>query len=53
MKWFRMDNTEGYDENILKVMNEEMDKVYENLSEEDKNNKSYIDYLKEQILAKY
>lgn len=53
MKWFTTENTEGYSDETLKVMNEEMDKVFANLSEEDKNNKSYLDYLKEQILAKY
>ncbi len=53
MKWFRRDNTEGFDEKTLKEMNEEMDKIFSNLSEEDKENKSYLDYLQEQILAKY
>jgi hypothetical protein len=53
MEWFRSDNTEGFDEKTLKEMNSEMDKVYSNLSEEEKNNESYLDYLKEQILAKY
>ena len=53
MEWFRQDNTEGFDEKTLKEMNEEMDKIFENLSEEEKNNESYLDYLKEQILAKY
>ncbi len=52
-EWFRKDNTEGFDEKTLKVMNEEMQKQYDSLSDEDKENKSYIDYLKEQILSKY
>ena len=53
MEWFRKDNTEGFDEETLKVMNVEMQKVYDSLSEEEKENESYIDYLKEQILSKY
>ena len=53
VEWFRRDNTEGYDEKILKVMNEEMQKQYDSLSEEEKENKSYIDYLKEQILFQH
>ena len=53
MKWFRRDNTEGYSEEILKVMNVEMQKLYDSLSDEEKENGSYIDYLKEQILLKY
>ena len=53
VKWFRKDNTEGFDEKILAVMNEEMQKQYDSLSEEEKENKSYIDYLKEQILFQH
>ena len=53
MKWFRQDNTEGYDENTLKVMNVEMQKVFDSLSDEEKENESYIDYLKEQILSSH
>ena len=53
MKWFRRDNTEGYSEEILKVMNVEMQKLYDSLSDEEKENKSYIDYLKEQILFQH
>ena len=53
MEWFRKDNTEGFDEKTLKVMNIEMQKVYDSLSEEERNNKSYLDYLQEQILSKY
>jgi hypothetical protein len=52
-KWFRKDNTEGYSDEILKVMNVEMQKVFDSLSDEEKENKSYIDHLKEQILSKY
>lgn len=52
-EWFRMDNTEGFDEKTLKEMNVEMQKVYDSLSEEERNNKSYLDYLQEQILSKY
>ena len=52
-EWFSRDNTEGFDEETLKVMNEEMQKMFDSLSEEDKENKSYIDHLKEQILSKY
>ena len=53
MEWFRRDNTEGYSDETLKVMNEEMEKVYDSLSDEEKGNESYIDHLKEQILSKY
>jgi len=53
MKWFRKDNTEGFDEETLKVMNEEMDKVYQNLDEEEKQNSSYLDYLQERILSQH
>ena len=53
VEWFRRDNTEGYDEKTLKEMNVEMQKVFDSLSDEEKWNKSYIDYLKEQILSKY
>jgi len=53
MEWFRKDNTEGYSEEILKVMNEKMQKQYDSLIDEEKENKSYIDYLKEQILTSH
>ena len=53
MKWFRQDNTEGFDEETLKVMNIEMQKQYDSLSDKEKENKSYIDYLKEQILTSH
>ena len=51
-KWFSMDNTEGFDEKTLKEMNDEMDKVFANLDEEERENKSYLDYLQERILSK-
>ena len=53
MQWFRQDNTEGFDEKTLREMNVEMQKVYDSLSEEERKNESYIDYLEEQILSKY
>ena len=53
MEWFRQDNTEGFDENTLKVMNEEMDKVFANLDEEERENKSYLDYLQVRILSQH
>ena len=53
MEWFRKDNTEGFEEETLKVMNVEMQKVFDSLSEEERRNKSYIDYLKEQILSSH
>jgi len=53
MEWFRKDNTEGYSDETLAVMNEEMQKVYDSFSEIEKQNESYIDHLKEQILSKY
>ena len=53
MQWFRQDNTEGYSDETLKEMNIEMQKQYDSLSEEERNNKSYLDYLQEQILSKY
>jgi len=40
MKWFRRDNTEGYSDETLKVMNEEMQKLYNSLSDEEKGNES-------------
>ena len=52
MEWFRRDNTEGYSEETLKEMNEEMDRVFQNLDEEERENKSYLDYLQERILSK-
>jgi hypothetical protein len=53
VEWFRRDNTEGYSEEILKVMNEKMQKQYDSLTDEEKENESYIDYLKEQILISH
>ena len=53
MEWFRRDNTEGYSDETLKVMNVEMQKVFDSLSDKDKENESYIDHLKEQILSNY
>jgi len=53
MKWFRRDNTEGFDEKTLKEMNVEMQKVFDSLSDEEKNNESYIDHLEEKILSRY
>ena len=53
VEWFRRDNTEGYSDETLKEMNVEMQKIFDSLSEEEQENKSYIDYLKEQILSKY
>ena len=52
-EWFRKDNTEGYDEETLKKMNREMDKIFANLDERERENKSYIDYLKEEILFQH
>jgi hypothetical protein len=53
MEWFTKDNTEGFDEKTLAVMNEEMQKQYDTLSDEERRNESYIDYLKEQILSSH
>ena len=53
VEWFRKDNTEGFDEKTLEEMNVEMQKLYDSLSDEEKENKSYIDYLKEQILSQF
>ena len=53
MEWFRRDNTEGYSEETLKEMNEEMQKVFNSLSDEEKENKSYIDHLMEKILSSH
>lgn len=52
VEWFTTENTEGFDENTLKEMNDEMDKVYSNLDDKDKENESYLDYLQERILSK-
>ena len=51
-EWFNLENTEGYSDETLKVMNIEMKKLYDSLSEEERKNESYIDHLKEQILSK-
>ena len=40
-EWFRRDNTEGYSDETLKVMNEKMDRIFANLDEEERENKSY------------
>ena len=53
MQWFRQDNTEGFDEKTLKEMNVEMQKQYDSLSDEEKNNESYIDHLQERILSQH
>ena len=53
MEWFRKDNTEGYSDETLKVMNEKMKKQYDSLSDEEKGNESYIDYLQERILSQH
>ena len=53
VEWFRRDNTEGYSDETLKEMNEKMDKIFANLDEEERENKSFIDYLKEQILSSH
>lgn len=53
VEWFRRDNTEGFDEKTLKVMNVEMQKQYDSLSDEEKGNESYIDYLMEEILSSH
>ncbi len=53
MQWFNLENTEGYSEEILKAMNEKMQKQYDSLTNEEKENGSYIDYLKEQILSQH
>ena len=52
-EWFRKDNTEGFDEKTLAVMNEEMQKQYDALSDEEKKNKSYVDHLMEKILSSH
>mgnify|MGYP001012213941 CR=1 FL=1 len=53
MEWFRRDNTEGFDEETLKEMNVEMQKLFDSLSDEEKENKSLIDHLKEKIFSSY
>ena len=53
MKWFRKDNTEGYSDETLAVMNEKMRKQYDSLSDEEKRNESYIDHLMEKILSQH
>ena len=52
-EWFNLENTEGYDENTLKEMNIEMQKVFNALSDEEKGNESYIDHLMEKILSSH
>ena len=53
MKWFTTENTKGFDEKTLTVMNVEMQKVFDSLSDEEKENKSYIDHLMEKILSEH
>jgi len=53
MEWFRKDNTEGFSDETLAVMNIEMQKQYDSLSDEEKNNESYIDHLMEKILSQH
>ena len=53
VEWFRRDNTEGYSDETLKVMNEKMDRIFANLDEEERENKSYLDYLMEEILFQH
>ena len=52
-EWFRRDNTEGYSDETLKEMNEKMDKIFANLDERERENKSYLDYLMEEILFQH
>jgi hypothetical protein len=53
MEWFRRDNTEGFNDDTLKEMNVEMQKLFDSLSDEEKENKSYIDHLMEKILSSH
>ena len=53
VEWFRRDNTEGYSDETLKEMNVEMQKIFDSLSEEEKENKSFIDHLMEKILSSH
>ena len=47
--WFSQENTEGYSQEELKSMNDLMKRIYRSLSEEEKENGSYLDYIKERI----
>jgi len=47
--WFSQENTEGYSPKELESMNELMNRIYRTLSEEERENGSYIDYIKERI----
>ena len=51
--WFSQENTEGYSQEELKSMNDLMKRIYRTLSEEEKENKSYLDYIKERICYYY
>ena len=51
--WFSQENTEGYSPKELESMNELMNRIYRTLSEEEKENKSYLDYIKERICYYY
>lgn len=52
-EWFRKDNTEGYTDENLEEMNVEMQKVFDSLSDEEKENNSYIDHLMEKIVSSH
>ena len=51
--WFSLENTEGYSHEELKLMNDLMNRIYRTLSEEEKENGSYLDYIKERICYYY
>jgi len=47
--WFTRENTEGYSPKELESMNDLMNRIYRTLSEKEKENGSYLDYIKERI----
>ena len=53
MEKFTTDNTEGFTKEDLIKLNRSFDLYISALSEEDKNNKSYIDSIAERVLSNY
>jgi hypothetical protein len=47
--WFSQENTEGFTDEELEAMNMVMNKIYKGISEEQRENESYLDYIKERI----
>ena len=51
--WFSQENTEGFTDGELESMNDLMNRIYRTLETEQKENKSYLDYVAERICYYY